>query len=133
MEPEAKAALRQLRNEELQQGLDHVDDDFDRVRAALNAKLDKGHALHYGALQELIEADARRKIWKRFARWVAQAEEGQDLVSVFEAFRSDLQDGILRGYAIKVGLSRSTSVLNNLLEDAESRAVLDFLHSWYDM
>jgi hypothetical protein len=93
----------------------------------------KGHEIGYNLLADLISAQAKAKVWASFRSAVLAAPDGLDLTEVRDAFRARLTDHLVGAVSgSQTGLSRSTSVVSNVLDDADRAAIADFIRDpWF--
>lgn len=129
--PEADhAADIKYRTERAEQAIAKAQARFDTAVKEMNEQLTKyGHADSF-RMANFIQAQANNRVWSLVSK---KAKE--DNISVLEAADRVADYYRKRHYMIKSGISRSTSVVSNVMEDAENEAILEFLRDhetgWY--
>lgn len=106
----------------------------DQIQEALD-KLNKHYAeygyLRHWEVEPLIAAAAEEKVWRRFVSAVSHYEEQEDfegdLVDVVEEFKEHLKEGLTGEYRHRA-LSRSTSIVSNLMDDCDTAAEAAFVN-----
>lgn len=102
----------------------------DRAQNDLNESLNTYGTFRSHQVEALMVAQANREI----AEQILSISENKDipLNEAAEVLRESLSERFTKGYAVSSGLSRSTSVISNAMEDAKTDAVLNFLRdSWW--
>lgn len=129
--PEAvHAADLKYREERAERAVAQAQDRFDAAVKEMNEDLTKYGHVDSIRMANLIQAQANNHVWSLVAK---KAKE--DNISMLEAADRVADYYRKRHYMIKSGLSRSSSVVKNVMEDAESEAILEFLRDheagWY--
>ena len=130
---ESREAYRRAeRNRRLCEQLTTYGQSLERARRKLDKELDEYHYVDYSALGDLMEAQAERRLWARFEATVNHFQKKDDftgdLVDVFDEYAEGLKQQLVEKYRHR-SLSRSTSIVSNLLQDVETEVIASFLSS----
>jgi hypothetical protein len=97
---------------------------FDKARDDFNTSIEKHGNFDSFSLETLIKAQAKADISKQITRKVDK--EGIGYKQATQDLQTQYKERIAN-YEINSGLSRSTSLTSNLLEDAKTEATLNFI------
>lgn len=136
---ESKAAReRAFRNEAIRKSVAKKDVNSNTLKAlaALTEQAEKGYIADSFKTSALLAAQAEDKVADGFGAFVTNnvgrvnKETGEviDETAAWEAYIEVLKERLLgRSYDMTRGLSRSTSVVSNVMDDAEREATVEFV------
>lgn len=124
-EESSVAGRRARRNRFLQQELATRTAGLDYAREKLAEQLDRDGYADYSRIQGLLSAQAELKL-KHELVGIASAEKVVDLVHAEELLIDRLKDQLLQDFRHRA-FSRSTSVVSNLMEDADREMAAKFI------
>ena len=105
-----------------------------KALAVINKAVEEGYIVSSFQTADLIAAQAEDKVYDRLGAYITnnvgrELEDGTviDETAAYEAYRESLKERLLGSYDLTRGLSRSTSVVSNLMDDAEREATVEFI------
>lgn len=110
--------------------------------AKINEHYEKDWTVGYQQIGALMEAQAERALWRRYAALVENAHsadarddwalKGADHATLMDAYIEELKEQLTEGYS-NLGIGRSSNQLSNLMEDVERAATVQFIRNrrWY--
>lgn len=106
-----------------------------KALAKINEKVAQGYTISSFEMSDLIAAQAEDRVYDRFTAFVTNnvgrvnEETGEvvDETAAMEAYREILKDRLIGAFDLTRGLSRSTSVVSNIMDDAEREATVEFV------
>lgn len=96
------------------------------VQSKLNDDLDKNGTLDPAVLSRLLAVQAELKILDEFVQVASRSTNGEDLVDVQREFADYLSHRLVRESRNKA-LTRSSSVVVNLLDDVDREAMAEYI------
>lgn len=128
---------RALKNETIRKSVAkrNVNTATTKALAKINEQVAKGYTISSFEMSDLIAAQAEDRVYDRFTAFVTNnvgrvnEETGEvvDETAAMEAYREILKDRLIGAFDLTRGLSRSTSVVSNIMDDAEREATVEFV------
>lgn len=126
---------RALKNETIRKSLDKRETQHatKKATAKIQEKLEKGYLIDSFTMSKLIAGQAEDKVYDLLAHRMEsvgrELEDGTivDETFVYERFVEEMKERLIGGYDLTRGLSRSTSVVSNVMDDAEREAIVEFI------
>ena len=124
-EDSAQAQHRAYQNRKLAQTLAGRSDGVQSALARVTEQITEYGAADYNAISGLLAAQAQLKVHNELVG-MALTEKYEDLVAAAHAFAERLKNQLVQDVRHRA-LSRSTSVVSNLLEDCDREAMAKFI------
>lgn len=104
-----------------------------KALAVINKAVEEGYQVSSFQMADLLAAQAEDKVYDRLGAFITNnvgreiEDKVWDEVDAYEAYRETMKERLLGSYDMTRGLSRSTSMVSNLMDDAEREATVEFI------
>lgn len=118
---------RYLKNEQIRETLSGLGSATQVALEKVTVDIDFNGYADYGSISALLAAQAGDRVLSQVSLMAQHAKAGQDLLDIYEMAVERFKDILASDYRNRA-LSRSTSVVSNLLEDCEKEAMAEFIN-----